>query len=68
MDKRSICWVLCLFIVMISLSAFTPEAGAQQSVIKLSMGTGGTGGVFYVMGAGIAKILDQVYAKYRSDC
>jgi len=61
MEKRSIYWVLSLFFLMISLSALTPEGNAQ-SVIKLSMGTGGTGGVFYIMGGGIANILSKYMA------
>jgi TRAP transporter TAXI family solute receptor len=59
MEKRSIRVCLSLFFLIFSLSVFTLEIDAQQSVIKLSMGTGGTGGVFYVMGGGIANILTK---------
>ena len=58
MEKRSIYWVLSLCFLMISLLTLAPEGNAQ-SVVKLSMGTGGTGGVFYVMGGGIANILSK---------
>ncbi len=50
--------------VILSLAAlafsllFAAGAEAQQ-LLRLSMGTGGTGGVFYIMGGGIANILTK---------
>ena len=44
--------------VFVASLFFAGESGAQQ-VTRLSMGTGGTGGVFYIMGGGIARILTK---------
>ncbi len=61
MDKKIRLHYSLGVIGMIFLFAFfaTMEADAQQKVVKLSMGTGGTGGVFYIMGGGIATILTK---------
>jgi uncharacterized protein len=50
---------LSLFVVMVCGFVFVHEGNAQQTLLRLSMGTGGTGGVFYIMGGGIAKILTK---------
>jgi TRAP transporter TAXI family solute receptor len=59
MKKRVIYFVSSLFFLVIGLFSFIPAASAQQPMNRLSMGTGGTGGVFYIMGAGIANILSK---------
>ena len=53
--------MLSLFVLAAAVFsfAFAREGSAQQSLLRLSMGTGGTGGVFYIMGGGIAKILTK---------
>jgi len=50
---------LSVFMVMVCSFVFVHEGNAQQTLLRLSMGTGGTGGVFYIMGGGIAKILTK---------
>jgi TRAP transporter TAXI family solute receptor len=36
-----------------------PSGGSDNSIIRLSIATGGTGGVFYPLGGGIAKIIGE---------
>lgn len=57
--KRTI-FSLVFLVSFVSGLVFVPAAGAQ--VKKYIMGTGPTGGVFYPLGAGIAKVVSQ-YAK-----
>lgn len=51
-------WMMSTVLFLIFSLAFSPNIEAQQ-VNKLSMGTGGTGGVYYVIGGGIARILSK---------
>jgi len=48
-----------LSLAVLAFSVFFAAGAEAQQLLRLSMGTGGTGGVFYVMGGGIAKILTQ---------
>jgi uncharacterized protein len=61
MNKKFIFGILSLsvFMVMVCSFSFIHKGNAQQTLLRLSMGTGGTGGVFYIMGGGIAKILTK---------
>ncbi len=61
MNKKSFYFVSFVFAVTVLVFSFiyTVEANAQQPLLRLSMGTGGTGGVFYIMGGGIANILTK---------
>jgi TRAP transporter TAXI family solute receptor len=45
----------------VTLSACNPQGsgGKDGSIIRLSIATGGTGGVFYVLGGGIAKVIGE---------
>lgn len=68
-------FVLVLMVIMISVSLIacssgtkTPDkpAGEQKPAatkIKATIGTGGSGGVFYVLGAGMADIINQKSSK-----
>lgn len=40
----------------VAITLFVSPAGAQE---RISIGTGGTGGLFYVIGAGIAELLNK---------
>jgi TRAP transporter TAXI family solute receptor len=46
-----------LGLAALAFSLFLAAGAEAQQLLRLSMGTGGTGGVFYIMGGGIAKIL-----------
>jgi uncharacterized protein len=61
MDKKVFQRIPSLIaIIALALCVALPGASnAQQPLSRLSMGTGGTGGVFYIMGGGIAKILTK---------
>ncbi len=61
MNKKSSCFALFVFAVTVLAFSFiyTIGANAQPRLIRLSMGTGGTGGVYYIMGGGIANILTK---------
>jgi uncharacterized protein len=50
--KRGSCWLTAFFLV------FACGAGAQEK-INLAIGTGGTGGVYYPLGGGMANILSK---------
>ena len=45
--------------VLIFSFCFWQPAGAQTKTVRLSIATGGTGGVYYVMGGGIASIISK---------
>ena len=53
--------ILSVFVLVVAIFSFVlvREGSTQQPLLRLSMGTGGTGGVFYIMGGGIAKILTK---------
>jgi len=48
-------------LAILTLAACNPQAsgGRDNSIIRLSIATGGTGGVFYPLGGGIAKIIGE---------
>jgi hypothetical protein len=52
-----------IFTISFTLLFLTVSAGAQTKKIRLSIATGGTGGVYYVYGGGLA----QVISKYVPD-
>jgi TRAP transporter TAXI family solute receptor len=50
-------WITAL---IAAVAAFgLPAAGAQEKKVRLSIGTGGTGGVYYPLGGGLAAILSK---------
>ncbi len=48
-----------LILAALAFSLFFAQGAEAQQLLRLSMGTGGTGGVFYIMGGGIANILTK---------
>lgn len=48
-----------LSLAALAFSLFFAAGAEAQQLLRLSMGTGGTGGVFYIMGGGIANILTK---------
>jgi len=48
-----------LFAVLVALSACTPGGPRDGGKRRLSIATGGTGGVFYPYGGGIAKVITE---------
>jgi uncharacterized protein len=56
--KRKTRALMILLILMFSLFCWI-SAGAQTKTVRLSIATGGTGGVYYVMGGGIAAIVSK---------
>jgi len=50
---------LITFMVLIFLGICCGATGAQTKTVRLSIATGGTGGVYYVMGGGIAAIISK---------
>jgi hypothetical protein len=53
---------LVLFIMIFTLLLFVPPAWAQKTV-RLSIATGGTGGVYYPLGGGMANVISK-YVPY----
>lgn len=51
-------WIMVITLAVIFSLIFSPQLMAQETK-KLSIGTGGTGGVYYVIGGGIARILSK---------
>src|SRR6187551_1253760 len=56
MDRRRF---LSLLPVVAAASACSRQAGAASDTLRLSIATGGTGGVFYPYGGGIAKVITE---------
>ncbi len=52
--RRAIVFFVTLFVLFLSVSA-----GAQTKTVRLSVATGGTGGVYYVFGGGIAQVISK---------
>jgi TRAP transporter TAXI family solute receptor len=50
---------LFVFTVIVTLVLGLPTVWAQQKDVRLSVATGGTGGVYYPMGGGMANILSK---------
>jgi uncharacterized protein len=48
-----------LFVLILTLSLGLSTASAQSKDVKLSIATGGTGGVYYPIGGGMANILSK---------
>src|SRR5512134_3634419 len=48
---------MALFVVMLALAACAPGGPDSGGKRRLSIATGGTGGVFYPYGGGIAKVI-----------
>src|SRR5262245_32751167 len=46
-------------LLLLSVSACGPQAGQRRDTRRLSIATGGTGGVYYPYGGGIAKIISE---------
>ena len=59
---------LCLFflITFLFLLAFSMTADAQPKSVRLSIATGGTGGVYYVLGGGIAALISKYIPGYEA--
>jgi uncharacterized protein len=59
---------LCLFFLMtfLFLLAFSMTADAQPKSVRLSIATGGTGGVYYVLGGGIAALISKYIPGYEA--
>jgi TRAP transporter TAXI family solute receptor len=52
-------WFPVLFAVVLTLSACAPGGSNSGGKRRLSIATGGTGGVFYPYGGGIAKVITE---------
>src|SRR5436190_23705053 len=52
--KKWIAFTVSLLAALAALSSF-----AQSDSVKLSIGTGGTGGVYYPLGGGMANVLSK---------
>ena len=50
---------LSLPLILLCILPFTVSAGAQTKTLRLSIATGGTGGIFYVFGGGIAAVISK---------
>lgn len=50
---------LWVFIAVVCVLFFAVSAKAQTKTVRLSVATGGTGGVYYVFGGGIAQIISK---------
>jgi TRAP transporter TAXI family solute receptor len=50
-------WITALIAAIMAFGL--PAAGAQDKKVRLSIGTGGTGGVYYPLGGGLAAILSK---------
>lgn len=51
--------ILGLTFFLATPAVWTNEASAAQSKTRVSILTGGSGGVFYIVGAGMAKVINQ---------
>jgi len=59
LNRKSITRALIIFLVLTFSFFCSTPAGAQGKTVRLSIATGGTGGVYYVMGGGIAAIVSK---------
>ena len=50
-------WIAAMIAVVVAFGFAT--AGAQDKTVRLSIGTGGTGGVYYPLGGGLAALLSK---------
>ncbi len=55
---KYIAWMMAIILAVVFSLISSPQIMAQETK-KLSMGTGGTGGVYYIVGGGIAKVLSR---------
>jgi hypothetical protein len=51
-------WVLCIALILITFFAVKPHAAAQVKT-RISIATGGTGGVYYPLGGGMAALISK---------
>ncbi len=58
--KRMVAVIFSL--VTFSVFFLTAPGHAQKKTIRLSIGTGGTGGVYYVLGGGMAQVISKYVA------
>ena len=52
-------WAIPVCLVLIATACGSPGSGSGSGTRRLSIATGGTGGVFYPYGGGIAKVLTE---------
>ena len=57
--KRKTLTALTFFPFLIFILVLSAPVSAQTKTIRLSIATGGTGGIFYVMGGGIASLISK---------
>jgi TRAP transporter TAXI family solute receptor len=51
--------MMTAFVAVIAAFGLATTAGAQEKKTRLSIGTGGTGGVYYPLGGGLASVLSK---------
>jgi len=51
--------ILMVLLISIFILAFWISAGAQTKQVRISIATGGTGGVYYPLGGGMAKVISK---------
>ena len=56
-SKRAARWLALCVLLLLALSACSPSNSSNGGKRRLSIATGGTGGVFYPYGGGIAKVI-----------
>jgi len=59
LNRKSIIRALIIFLVLTFSFFCSTPAGAQGKTVRLSIATGGTGGVYCVMGEGIAALVSK---------
>jgi hypothetical protein len=59
-DWDGICLRFCLVsLALVFFLSLSTGAGAQSQTVRLSVATGGTGGVYYVFGGGVAQVISK---------
>ncbi len=58
LSKKSL-YPLIIFIAMVLVFSVESSEGAQGATVRLSIATGGTGGVYYPLGGGMANVISR---------
>ena len=58
-DAKTLLLIILAVLPALTLSACSPPGNSDGSITRLSIATGGTGGVYYPYGGGLAKVIGE---------